>query len=187
MSRIIFGSYTSNYFPFIEAFFYETIFGETHNQTSNYFYTESENKLLSYCRTSFYNNISFFSLQTPCFGGLPDVTEHANRHPLTLREPSTNSESLDISTHQKAPLPSRSSSPTTPNGQQKEITKRKLNRKCGFCTCVAIFFLISCALIGILVIHFVLSDSSGDRESQEQRMKIVRRLLHETPLIGTYS
>lgn len=129
---------------------------------------------------------SSFLFQTPCFGGLPDVTEHANRHPLTLREPSTNSESLDISTHQKAPLPSRSSSPTTPTAQQKDVTKRKLNRKCGFCTCLAIFFLTSCALIGILVIHFILSDNSGDRESQEQRMKIVRRLLHETPLIGMY-
>lgn len=128
-----------------------------------------------------------FFFQTPCFGGLPDVTEHANRHPLTLREPSTNSESLDTSTHQKAPLPSRSSSPTTPTAQQKDITKRKINKKCGFCTCLAIFFLTSCALIGILVIHFILSDSSGDRESHEQRMKIVRRLLHETPLIGMYT
>lgn len=108
------------------------------------------------------------------------MTEHANRHPLTLREASTNSESLDTSTHQKAPLPSRSSSPTTPTAQQKDVAKRKWNKKCGLAT----FFLISCALIGILVIHFILSDSSGDRESQEQRMKIVRRLLHETPLIG---
>lgn len=113
------------------------------------------------------------------------MTEHANRHPLTLREPSTNSE--DISTHQKAPLPSRSSSPTTPNAQQKDITKRKVNKKCGFCTCLALTFLISCALVGILVIHFILSENTGDRESQEQRMKIVRRLLRETPLIGKYN
>ncbi|KAJ6646345.1 hypothetical protein Bhyg_01556 [Pseudolycoriella hygida] len=120
---------------------------------------------------------------TTCFGGLPDVTEHANRHPLSLREPSTNSESLDISSNQKAPLPSRSSSPTTPTAQQKDVEKRKLNRKCGFCTCLTIFFLTSCALIGILVVHLILNEDSGDRESQEQRMKIVRRLLQETPLI----
>lgn len=125
-------------------------------------------------------------MQTSCFGGLPDVTEHSNRHQITRREPSLNSESLDISTHQKAPLPSRDTTPTPSSQTNSKEPKRKLNKKCCVCACLTIFCLTSCVLIGILVIQFVYGDGSGDRESYEQRMKIVRRLLHDTPLIGRF-
>lgn len=45
--------------------------------------------------------------------------------------------------------------------------------------------LTTCALAGILLVQWIVSEEiSEDRESHEQRMKIVHRLLRDTPLIG---
>lgn len=153
-----------------------------------------------------------FKLQTSCFGGLPDVTGHSNRHTIGRREPSMNIESLDSSTtctaHQKAPLsPTREITPTPtiitnvtdltinnkPSPADDEHKKRdstassdaSSNRKCCWCACTSLLALVACAVAGVFVAQVLMADIySGDRESQEQRLKLVYRILRETPLIG---
>lgn len=123
-----------------------------------------------------------------------------------------NIESLDSTTactaHQKAPLsPTREITPTPtiitnvtdltlnnkPSPADDEHKKRDStasseatsNRKCCWCACTSLLALVACAVAGVFVAQVLMGDIySGDRESQEQRLKLVYRILRETPLIG---
>lgn len=145
--------------------------------------------------------VCFFFLvvhsQTSCFGGLPDVTEHSNHHQIAHREQSatattTNSEALDVGIHQKTQLSSIRESPLpTPThsiAHSKEpVESNKLNKKCCLCICMTIVLMTSCVLAGIFLVQWLLTEEISEaRESHDQRMKIVHRLLRETPLIGMY-
>lgn len=125
---------------------------------------------------------------------MPDVTEHSNHHQVR-HEPSSNAESCEANvTHQKVQLTSSTETITaTPTATVHHSNKnppaeqKSYLKKCCICTCLTIFIITSCAIITILIIQFLIAEEySGDRESHDQRIKIVQRLLRDTPLIGTF-
>lgn len=77
--------------------------------------------------------------------------------------------------------------PTTRTGKQQIHVNHRVNvdnRKRWLCLlCSAIIIL----KVSILFGYFLFFFGRTGRESPEQRMEIITRLLHETPLIGTYN
>lgn len=130
-----------------------------------------------------------FYFQTTGFGGLPDVTEHSNIRRTTLSRQnslSMSSELTDISTLQKSKKSIKSSNR---NSSSSTVSCRSINQKSNRKFCIFSFTLIATAILIIVaslgIYHFLFLTPS--RNSHEERLKIVRKILKEVPLIDGHN
>ncbi|XP_055856477.1 uncharacterized protein LOC129919570 isoform X1 [Episyrphus balteatus] len=125
--------------------------------------------------------------QTTGFGGLPDVTEHSNiRRSISRQNSISNSDSIEISSIQKTkgltikPNTSRQS-------KNQNDTQQHASSKRNFCIyTLSLMAALALSLVAAMLAyqHFLMAPS---RNSHEQRLRIVRRILRDVPLVDGHN
>ncbi|CAD7081199.1 unnamed protein product [Hermetia illucens] len=123
------------------------------------------------CKCTYMSFENFADYQTTGFGGLPDVTEHSNiRRSITRQDSLANSESTDAASLQKS---------------KKQIKPAPSKRKYCVFSFSVIVTLMLIAIVAILLYQFLLR--TPNRNSHDQRLKIVRKILKDIPLIDGHN
>ncbi|XP_036216523.2 uncharacterized protein [Bactrocera oleae] len=171
------------------------------NQSNCDYYSHGDNDALHNCSYMYLKNIT--DCQTIGFGGLPDVTEHSNtRHTHSRQNSISNSDSggeianVDKSKVNLCVGKSPPTSQTTHVERKSKITHHTAAARCsrahrlkprrGSCAIFLTFVGTICLLtIGALLAyqHFM----APSRNSHAQRLKIVRRILKEVPLVDGHN
>ncbi|XP_055856478.1 uncharacterized protein LOC129919570 isoform X2 [Episyrphus balteatus] len=130
---------------------------------------------------------NFMDYQTTGFGGLPDVTEHSNiRRSISRQNSISNSDSIEISSIQKTkgltikPNTSRQS-------KNQNDTQQHASSKRNFCIyTLSLMAALALSLVAAMLAyqHFLMAPS---RNSHEQRLRIVRRILRDVPLVDGHN
>ncbi|XP_018798881.1 PREDICTED: uncharacterized protein LOC108975068 isoform X3 [Bactrocera latifrons] len=171
------------------------------NQSNCDYYGHCDNDALHNCSYMYLKNVT--DCQAIGFGGLPDVTEHSNTRRTHSRQNSiSNSDSggeIANANKSKSNLcdsKSPQTGQTTPVERKSKITHHAAAARCsrahrlkprrGSCAIVLTFVGTICLLtIGALLAyqHFM----APSRNSHAQRLKIVRRILKEVPLVDGHN
>ncbi|XP_055907271.1 uncharacterized protein LOC129942389 isoform X1 [Eupeodes corollae] len=125
--------------------------------------------------------------QTTGFGGLPDVTEHSNiRRSISRQNSISNSDSIEISSIQKTKGLTIKSN-TSRQSKNQNDTQGHASSKRNFCIySLSLMAALALSLVAAMLAyqHFLMAPS---RNSHEQRLRIVRRILRDVPLVDGHN
>ncbi|XP_055907272.1 uncharacterized protein LOC129942389 isoform X2 [Eupeodes corollae] len=130
---------------------------------------------------------NFMDYQTTGFGGLPDVTEHSNiRRSISRQNSISNSDSIEISSIQKTKGLTIKSN-TSRQSKNQNDTQGHASSKRNFCIySLSLMAALALSLVAAMLAyqHFLMAPS---RNSHEQRLRIVRRILRDVPLVDGHN